>query len=127
MLSGEGGVLITVLVHGDPLLPIIATVLMTGVVLVAQYGVGSHDEVGCAGGVAVEGGADGGPGSLCPGPLLLVPGHLPGDEGLLDKGASMDSLIFLSGDPSKPSWPCFPNLKVSVCLTNVPDSFPQPS
>ena len=59
MLSGEGGVLITVLVHGDPLLPIIATVILTGSVLVAQYGVGSHDEVGCVGGVAGEGGADG--------------------------------------------------------------------
>jgi hypothetical protein len=59
MLSGEGGVLITVLLHGDPLLPIIATVLMTGRVLVALYGVGSHDEVGCVGGVAGEGGADG--------------------------------------------------------------------
>ena len=59
MLSGEGGVLITVLLHGDPLLPITATVLMTGRVLVALHGVGSHDEVGCVGGVAGEGGADG--------------------------------------------------------------------
>ena len=59
MLRGEGGVLITVLLHGDPLLPITATVLMTGGVLVVLHGVGSHDEVGCVGGVAGEGGADG--------------------------------------------------------------------
>ena len=117
---------ITVLVHGDPLLPILAAVIQTGSVLVAQYGLGSLDEVGCEGGVAGEGGADGGPVSLYPGPLLLVPGPLPGDEGLRADGANMAILIFLSGDPSKPSRPCCPNLKVSVCLTNVPDSFPFP-
>ena len=60
LLEGEGGVLPTVLVHGDTLLIILATVLSTGSVLAVQYCEGSHVEVGCVGGVGDEDGADGG-------------------------------------------------------------------
>ena len=115
---------ITVLVHDDFLLPILVVFIQTGSVLVAQNSLGSPDEVGCGGGVEGDVGAYGGPRSLCPGPLLQGPEALPGDEGLRAGGTNTAILIFFSGDPSEPSRPCFPNLKGSFCLTNVPDSFP---
>ena len=54
-----------------------------------------------AGGVGDED-VGGGVGCLCHGPLLLDPGRLPGDDDPIGD-ATIASLLFFRGDPSKPS------------------------